>query len=134
MLNKSASFQLSLFEEAQVIEKNDKARPKLDEQVKLISKNIFSEQEELLKQISNLDKQLLKTFEDKIYLDHTLTRKLVSFQGNKTRPTYRWYKYKEAFSADLIEYLLTICRLFRTNTRPVRRYWNHFVCGQLSWA
>ncbi len=112
MPNKSASFQLSLFEEAQVIEKNDKARPKLDEQVKLISKNIFSEQEELLKQISNLDKQLLKTFEDKIYLDHTLTRKLVSFQGNKTRPTYRWYKYKEAFSADLIEYLLSRYAVF----------------------
>jgi DNA modification methylase len=31
---------------------------------------------------------------------------LVSFQGNKTRPIYRWYKYKEAFSATLVEFLL----------------------------
>ena len=34
-----------------------------------------------------------------------MTRKLVSFQANKTRGYYRWYKYKEAFSADLVEYL-----------------------------
>jgi DNA modification methylase len=30
---------------------------------------------------------------------------LVSFQANKTRPVYRWYKYKEAFSASLVELL-----------------------------
>jgi DNA modification methylase len=34
-----------------------------------------------------------------------LTRSLVSFQANKTRPVYRWYKFKEAFSASLVEYL-----------------------------
>ena len=34
-----------------------------------------------------------------------MTRKLVSFQANKARTYYRWYKYKEAFSADLVEYL-----------------------------
>jgi len=36
----------------------------------------------------------------------SLTRSLVSFQANKSRPFYRWYKYKEAFSASLVEYLL----------------------------
>jgi hypothetical protein len=30
----------------------------------------------------------------------------VSFQGNKNQPVYRWYKYKEGFSVDLIVYLL----------------------------
>lgn len=87
MLNKSASFQWGLFEETQVIEKNNKARLKLEEQVKN-SKTKFAEQEELLKQISTLDKQLLQAFEEKLYVDHTLTRQLVSFQGNKIRPTY----------------------------------------------
>ena len=29
----------------------------------------------------------------------------MSFQANKTRPVYRWYKYKEAFSAALVEHL-----------------------------
>jgi hypothetical protein len=29
----------------------------------------------------------------------------VSFQANKTRAVYRWFKYKEAFSAGLLEYL-----------------------------
>jgi hypothetical protein len=29
---------------------------------------------------------------------------LVSFQANKNRPVYRWYKYKEGFSASLVEH------------------------------
>lgn len=36
----------------------------------------------------------------------TLSRQIVSFQANKTRASYRWYKYKEAFSATLAEDLL----------------------------
>jgi DNA modification methylase len=39
--------------------------------------------------------------------EYALSRGLVSFQANKTRSVYRWYKFKEAFSADLVEYLLT---------------------------
>jgi hypothetical protein len=31
---------------------------------------------------------------------------LVSFQANKNRAVYRWFKYKEAFSAGLVERLL----------------------------
>jgi DNA modification methylase len=34
-----------------------------------------------------------------------LSRSLVSFQANKTRAVYKWYKFKEAFSASLVEYL-----------------------------
>ena len=59
----------------------------------------------LLEQIEELDKALAAYFPDTLLVDNTLTRKLVSFQANKTRTYYRWYKYKEAFSADLVEYL-----------------------------
>jgi DNA modification methylase len=38
--------------------------------------------------------------------EKALSRGLVSFQANKTRSVYRWYKFKEAFSANLVEYLL----------------------------
>lgn len=58
-----------------------------------------------LSQIEYLDRELYKCFKDKFVLHSYLTRSLVSFQANKTRAVYRWYKYKEAFSASLIEYL-----------------------------
>lgn len=47
-----------------------------------------------------------RRWETRIQVDSSLTRALVSFQANKGRAVYRWFKYKEAFSADLIEYLL----------------------------
>ena len=59
----------------------------------------------LLEQIEELDKSLIEYFPNTLVVDNALTRKLVSFQANKTRTYYRWYKYKEAFSADLVEYL-----------------------------
>ena len=59
----------------------------------------------LLGQIEELDKSLIEYFPDTLVIDNALTRKLVSFQANKARTYYRWYKYKEAFSADLVEYL-----------------------------
>ena len=45
-------------------------------------------------------------FADRIYTDLSLSRKLVSYQGNKNVPGLRWLKYKEGFSADLVEGLL----------------------------
>ena len=59
----------------------------------------------LLGQVEELDKSLIEYFPDTLVIDNALTRKLVSFQANKARTYYRWYKYKEAFSADLVEYL-----------------------------
>lgn len=35
-----------------------------------------------------------------------LNRRLVSFQANKKEPSFRWYKYKEAFSAALVHYFI----------------------------
>jgi DNA modification methylase len=58
-----------------------------------------------LDEIELLDKRLSEHFADKLVVLPYLTRSLVSFQANKTRPVYRWYKYKEAFSASLVEHL-----------------------------
>ncbi len=63
-------------------------------------------QNSALREIDNLDQQLQHHFQFKFLVQPALTRLLVSFQANKTRPIYRWYKYKEAFSADLVELLL----------------------------
>jgi len=69
--------------------------------------NIASEVEsDVLGEIDNLDRQLHDRFQSKFVVQPSLTRLLVSFQANKTRPIYRWYKYKEAFSASLVELLL----------------------------
>lgn len=58
-----------------------------------------------LSEIVHLDKQLFQRFKGKFVVQPSLSRLLVSFQANKTRPVYRWYKFKEAFSASLVEYL-----------------------------
>lgn len=58
-----------------------------------------------LAEIEQLDAELEQHFRRQFSVQPVLTRSLVSFQANKERPVYRWYKYKEAFSAPLIEYL-----------------------------
>lgn len=60
-----------------------------------------------LQEIERLDQELARRFGDKVTIQPSLTRSLVSFQANKSRAVYRWYKYKEAFSAALVEHLLT---------------------------
>jgi len=72
------------------------------------------EQQTALTEIETLDSKLMQHFHKKIQIQPTLTRKLVSFQANKPRPTYRWYKYKEAFSASLIEYLLSKYKILKS--------------------
>lgn len=56
--------------------------------------------------ISALDQRLTERYRAHLKVEPALNRQLVSFQANKTRPSYRWYKFKEAFSASLVEYLL----------------------------
>jgi len=65
------------------------------------------EQQKALSQIENLDFKLSQYFNNKFIVQRSLTRQLVSFQANKTIASYRWYKYKEAFSAPLVGYLLS---------------------------
>ena len=49
---------------------------------------------------------LQNRFESRIFANPSLSRRLVSYQGNKKVPGLRWLKYKEGFSADLVQGLL----------------------------
>jgi DNA modification methylase len=71
---------------------------------------LFETSEELA-QIEKLNFEAEKRWADKLCVDDKLTRALVSFQANKGRAVYRWFKYKEAFSAGLIEHLLSKYRI-----------------------
>lgn len=62
---------------------------------------------ELRAKISALDAELAENFKAQFSTAPFLSRKTVSFQGNKGKPAYGWYKYKEAFSAGLVEYFLS---------------------------
>ena len=62
---------------------------------------------ELRAKISALDVELTENFKAQFSTAPFLSRKTVSFQGNKGKPAYGWYKYKEAFSAGLVEYFLS---------------------------
>lgn len=44
-------------------------------------------------------------YRSKLVINPLLTRKLVSFQASKNAAFYRWLKYKEAFSPELVDYL-----------------------------
>lgn len=59
-----------------------------------------------MSEIARLDQQLERRFSSRMFAEPALSRALVSFQANKSKPAYRWYKYKEGFSASLVEYLL----------------------------
>lgn len=62
--------------------------------------------EDTIEDIRELESNLEGHFCNVLKIEPDLTRKIVSFQDNKNRAFYRWYKYKEAFSASLVEYLL----------------------------
>jgi DNA modification methylase len=54
------------------------------------------------------ERQLLfSRLADRLETAYNLSRKVVSFQANKDEPIYRWFKYKEGFSAALVKYFLT---------------------------
>jgi DNA modification methylase len=59
-----------------------------------------------LEEIAKLNGELEHRYKDWFSLHPALSRSLVSFQANKGRAVYRWFKYKEAFSAGLVEFLL----------------------------
>ena len=56
--------------------------------------------------IAALDNKLVGCYKKRLTVSPFLTRRVVSFQANRDRACYRWYRFKEAFSADLVEYLL----------------------------
>ena len=49
---------------------------------------------------------LLRKYADRMTMVPALNRSLVSFQANKTTPFYRWFKYREGFSHELVRYFL----------------------------
>lgn len=67
---------------------------------------IQPETAELRNKITALDAELAEDFKTQFSVAPFLSRRIVSFQGNKDKPAYSWYKYKEAFSAGLVEYFL----------------------------
>lgn len=64
-----------------------------------------------LESICELNAEFERRYKDKLVLHSALTRSLVSFQANKHRAVYRWFKYKEGFSAGLVEFLLNKYRI-----------------------
>jgi len=72
-----------------------------------IQEKKLNSNDDYLMNIQKLDDELAGYFSTALAVDENLTRQLVSFQANKQRAHYRWYKYKEAFSHSLIEYLIT---------------------------
>jgi DNA modification methylase len=59
-----------------------------------------------LEVIQDQNTALESRFTDKLRTNSRLNRQLVSFQANKNKPIYRWFRYKEGFSEPLINYLL----------------------------
>ena len=51
-------------------------------------------------------RSLHKRFEERLSVAPNLTRRIVSHQGNRDAPGFRWLKYKEGFSLELVERLL----------------------------
>lgn len=50
--------------------------------------------------------KLFERLSDKLEIAYHLNRQVVSFQANKKEPIYRWFKYKEGFSATLVKHFL----------------------------
>ena len=58
--------------------------------------------------ISNQHRQALeKKYAPLVKTNHLLSRKVVSFQGNKTVPYYSWFAYKEGFSAHMVNMFMS---------------------------
>ena len=49
---------------------------------------------------------LLARYGDRIAVNPDLSRSLVSWQSNRTAPGFRWFKFKEGFSTELVRYLM----------------------------
>jgi DNA modification methylase len=85
--------------------------PVLEIETPIVDEALSLETLEALGHIERLNFEAETRWADKLCVDNTLTRALVSFQANKGRAVYRWFKYKEAFSAGLIEHLLSKYRI-----------------------
>jgi hypothetical protein len=71
------------------------------------NQHLSSASSDRLEKIAQLDKALDRYFAHKTSVNPALSRQVVSYQANKIRPISRWYRFKEAFSDSLVEYLFT---------------------------
>ena len=71
------------------------------------NENVSSVVSGSIDRVEELNSEAQARWADKLHVDGSLTRAMVSFQANKTKAVYRWFKYKEAFSAGLVENLLS---------------------------
>ena len=76
--------------------------------------------------------KLFHRFSERLSVDPLLTRSLVSYQGNRKIPGFRWLKYKEGFSIGLVERFLAKYRPERVldpfsgiGTVPLVAAWNN---------
>ncbi|MFQ5751183.1 MAG: site-specific DNA-methyltransferase, partial [bacterium] len=88
------------------------------ETIKRAQTSLFRYPDELVEQvkIEESDK-LYSKYSDKLILNQRLNRAAVSFQDNKKEPFYRWLKFKEGFSRNLVEYF--ICN-FGVGEKPLQ--------------
>jgi len=66
---------------------------------------------DVLEVVHEHNAKLEARFADKLRVNFHLNRQLVSFQANKSKPGYRWFRYKEGFSETLVQYLLDVLGL-----------------------
>ena len=59
-----------------------------------------------IKSINEKNVELERHFQNILTKDNKLSRQIVSFQANKKIASFRWYKYKEAFSSSLVDYFI----------------------------
>ncbi|BBO24831.1 MAG: hypothetical protein AMXMBFR19_23630 [Chthonomonadaceae bacterium] len=59
-----------------------------------------------LRELAAMEASLEARYADKLTVNASLTRQLVSFQANKTEPVLRWFRYKEGFSSALVRSFL----------------------------
>lgn len=67
---------------------------------------LFESEVNLFDGVSIIEDDLFAKYKNIFLEDLSLSRRVVSFQANKNEPGYRWYKFKEAFSSQLVNSLL----------------------------
>ena len=68
----------------------------------------MSSEAEMLTEIQQVNRVLTDRYRQKLIMNCDLDRRLVSFQANKAESGNRWFKYKEGFSAALMQYLFEV--------------------------
>ncbi len=84
------------------VRKKERFIMELLQELEIINKTDTENDIEHLDKISKLDTILNNKYASIMSVDKSLNRQVVSFQANKKIPFYRWFKYKEGFSADLV--------------------------------